>query len=44
MTFTIPEFWCGMIVTVGLELIALIVTAVIRNTKDKHKSKYTLKK
>ena len=40
MTFTIPEFWCGVLATIGAELLALICATIYRNRK----SKYTVKK
>ena len=39
MTFTISEFWCGVLATIGVELIALIGVAIYRSHKPKFKIK-----
>lgn len=31
----ISEFWCGVLVTIGVEFIALIVYAIYQNAKEK---------
>ena len=41
MTLTIPPFVCGILVTVGVELVALIVAAVISVKKKKNKQRFT---
>ena len=38
MTITLPPFVCGMIVTIGAELVALIIAGVIKSVKKKRKS------
>lgn len=35
MTFTIPEFWLGVLATMLAELITLIVAAIVQKTKNK---------
>jgi hypothetical protein len=29
----IPEFWCGVIATIGVEIVALIITAIAMRKK-----------
>lgn len=29
----IPEFWCGVLATVGAEIVALIVAAIVMRNK-----------
>ena len=31
----IPEFWCGVLATVGVLFVLLIVAAAVSNSKDK---------
>ena len=35
MTFTIPPFWCGVIATVICQFLAIVVSSVIKKTKNK---------
>jgi len=31
----IPEFWCGVLVTIGAEVVAIIAAAVVMSVKKK---------
>ena len=35
MTFTIPPFWCGVLATIAGEVIAIIVTGIIKAISKK---------
>ena len=36
MTFTIPPFWCGVIVTLVGEFVTVVIVAVVKSIQNKH--------